>query len=86
MYEKRIEHCVAERFGLKQPMSRELFQVDTRMCLTEKKFMMAPEPAPWGLIEVLDVKKPFPIDDLHWWSPEAAEDAFLELFHRLYPR
>lgn len=75
--EARLEIVMAERFGLTLPMPAEVKDADTRILLDEKEALMATPPRDWALnVKPLGV-------NIHRWSPERAEDEWLDRFYDL---
>jgi hypothetical protein len=72
--EEAIQAKIAERFGLPREMPRIVHEADQRMLTDEMQQNMAPSPVPWKtVLEPLGVR-------LRFWTPEEAEDEFLDLF------
>lgn len=77
--EERLQAVIAQRFGLPTPMPAVVKQADMVLLATEKRALMAREPAPWE-----DLPAPLDPSMIHAWSPERAEQAFLARFHDLF--
>ena len=77
--ELRIMEQVAVRFGLPWPEPEYVARVDARMLMTEMRDLMAVPPQPWDC-----TAKPLN-SKIEGWPPAYAEEAFLELYHELWP-
>ena len=83
--EQRILEAISVRFVLPWPVGEEceraIKEIDTRLLLTEKRDLMAAEPAPWSV-----EGEPFDFR-IEPWTPEQAEREFLSaaLEYRIVP-
>lgn len=75
--ERRLEECIAEKFGLEYPWHSEVKEADNRILADEQKRVMAPPPADWRL--------PLPPSGIFipCFEPKWAERFFLERFWSL---
>lgn len=76
--EDRLLQRIMARYGLGWPMPESVREADEILLATEKRDLMAPEPASWHLRGTPLPESVVPL------SPEAAESAFLARFHDLY--
>lgn len=76
-YENNLLEKIAESFGLSWPIPNDVHHADVVMLMTEKRDLMVPEPASWGIdVEPLpDIIQPLP--------PQEAKTAFLARFNEL---
>jgi len=76
--EDRLMAKIVERFGLNPTtMPPAVKDLDNRILMDERAKILAPPPAPWNFeVEPLGV-------EIKCWSPEYAEERFLDLFHVL---
>jgi len=75
--ERAVERAMCDRFGLASRMPASVREADVRMLFTEKRDLMAPEPAPWdGAVE------PYP-ERIEPWTCDEAERRYLERFREL---
>ena len=76
-HEAALERVIAARFELPWPMPPAVKHADNVLLATEKRDLMAPEPAPWHL-----TAEPLP-DPIVPLAPAAAREAFLARFAAL---
>lgn len=79
--EGRVEMLINASFDVDvTPDSRVIVKhFDNRALFTERKFLLNNSSMDWSMPE----SEPFPIDHLDAWTPEQAEDEFLERYYTL---
>lgn len=80
-------HVMLEALGLSsiEPLiySPEVRAMDLAMLAAEKKWLVGPEPMPWGL--TVEPPSTYAIDlRIVPWSSDASSDAFIRLFNELF--
>lgn len=75
--EERLEHCIAERFGLSGPMPAAVKAADNSILMDEAKALLGDPPEEW------DAKyEPLGVDIMPW-PVEGTKAVFLKRFHQL---
>lgn len=77
--EARVMGCIQKRFGLSDPMPKEVKRVDAAILGDEAVALMMPPPRPWRLAE------PRPGIAIHPWPQERAYREFMAEFERCAP-
>lgn len=79
-YEDALLRVIAARFGLAWPMPQEVRHADDVLLATERRDLMPPDPAPWGLRGDALPEAIVPL------GPEEAERLFLDRFQEIAGR
>lgn len=75
--EKRVERVIARKFGTRFPIHHAVKEIDNRILIDERDQIMVPCEHSWDV-----TGKPLGVK-LGCWSPEEAEDRFLERYNWL---
>jgi hypothetical protein len=75
--EKKLEEKICERFGLKEIMNAEIKALDTAILFAEAAQNMGPPPKEWEF-----KVDPLPVT-LQYWTPERAQQEFMNRYWRL---
>ena len=78
--ESNLMRVIAERFKFFLPIHAEVDAVDVRLLMTERRDLLLGSTHRWD--EVLEKVQPFPWEIVPW-SPEYAEERFLQQAHEL---
>lgn len=80
--EDRVMRAVVAAFKLPETPPPELKAIDRRLLMTERRDLLAEQPASWS--EEFERIEPFPWKIEPVWSPEQAEIEFMERYWRLF--
>jgi hypothetical protein len=76
--ERRLNECIAKKFGVAYPWPQEVIDLDNRILADEQKQLMGPPPADWCLtLPPLGVK-------IVGLEPTLAKREFMEKFNELF--
>ena len=78
--ENKCYSAIAKKFNLIDPIPKEVKEVDIRMLLTEKKYVLDVSPEPW---EMEKNYKPYDFVIKEFWEPKEAKEKFLERYYQL---
>ena len=79
--EEKLERVIANKFSLPWPMPESVKHADEVLLMTEKRDIMSPAPAPWGVAQGVPAE---PLEEkIVPWTAEVAEMAFLARYYEL---
>lgn len=78
VFEAELERCIAVTFNLSLPIPAIVKEFDTRLLGNERQALMKTPPRPWYWIG-----EPVPDIVISCWSPEEANQRFLDRYYQL---